>query len=51
MNIALHKFQCLVSIWSFECLQVLTMAPSNLNVDENENESCEFIFKVLIIIK
>lgn len=29
MNIALNRFQCLVSIWSFECLQVLTMAKSD----------------------
>lgn len=46
MNFALNRFQCLVSIWSFECLQVLEMAQKD---EEVENESLK-IFKTWKIL-
>lgn len=41
MNIALSRFQCLVSIWSVECLQALEMSQhtSESEYEEEENES------------
>jgi hypothetical protein len=44
MNLALNRFQGLVSIWSFECLQVVMMAEKNSKVDDlNENSECDFL--------
>jgi hypothetical protein len=42
MNVALNRFQCLVSIWSFECLEALRMSTDSNNSEnevEQENES------------